>query len=118
MSFIFYFIFFFINGYYSTDLLHMISHIENFFRCWYWNSIWFPNHWLCQESLTQATALLICHLRVRLIRGHGTVLSYDGVLIAVCFLSTANGNFSTIRTSPFPKRQQLDYLKKDCNIYL
>lgn len=57
------------------------------FRCWNRNSIWFTNHWLCQEPISQTTIVHLCHLGFCPFRGYGTVLPFDGLLITVCILS-------------------------------
>ena len=55
-------------------------------RCRYWLRLRLSHHRLRQESIPQATALLIRHSGFRPFRGHGALLSDDGVLVAVRFL--------------------------------
>merc|ERR1712154_605356 len=47
-----------------------------------------PDHRLRPEPLPQAAALLLRHSWLRPLRGHGTVLSYDGLPAALRLLST------------------------------
>merc|ERR1711899_80437 len=53
-----------------------------------WLRVRLPDHRLRQEPLPQAAALLLRHSRLRPFRGHGTVLSYDGLPAALRLLST------------------------------
>merc|ERR1712223_1931904 len=53
-----------------------------------WLRVRLPDHRLRQEPLPQAAALLLRHPRLRPLRGHGTVLSYDGFPAALRLLST------------------------------
>merc|ERR1712126_414252 len=55
---------------------------------WNWLRVRLPDHRLRQEPLPQAAALLLRHSRLRPLRGHGTVLSYDGLPAALRLLST------------------------------
>lgn len=55
-----------------------LTHLFAIYRCWYWICVWITHHWLCQESLSQATAVLIRHPGLCPVRGHGSFLSYDG----------------------------------------
>merc|ERR1712000_355419 len=48
-------------------------------RSWNWLRLWFPHHRIRQEPLTEAAAVL---------RGHGTLLSYDGFPPALRLLNT------------------------------
>merc|ERR1712038_984954 len=57
-------------------------------RSWNWLRVRLPDHRLRQEPLPQAAALLLRHSRLRPLRGHGTVLSYDGLPAALRLLST------------------------------
>jgi hypothetical protein len=52
----------------------------------YWNSIWFTCSSLCTKSKLKTTAFLICHLGFCLVRGYGSILSYDGFHVIVCLL--------------------------------
>jgi len=52
----------------------------------YWNSIRFTCSCLCTKSKLKTTALLICYLGFCFIRGYGSLLSYDGIHVIVCFL--------------------------------
>merc|ERR1712198_183678 len=63
-------------------------------HCWSrwirsWNRIrlWIPDHWLCQEPISQAAALLLCYFGICFVRGHGSVLFDDGILASLCFLN-------------------------------
>merc|ERR1711872_290093 len=49
---------------------------------------WIPDHWLCQEPISQAAALLLCYFGICSVRGHGSVLFDDGILASLCFLNT------------------------------
>merc|ERR1719192_1889466 len=53
-----------------------------------WLCVRLPDHRLRQEPLPQAAALLLRHSWLRSLRGHGTVLSYDGFPAALRLLST------------------------------
>merc|ERR1712035_305455 len=46
-----------------------------------------PVHWLCQEPISQAAALLLCYFGICSVRGHGSVLFDDGILASLCFLN-------------------------------
>merc|ERR1712213_292689 len=48
-------------------------------RSWNWLRLWFPHHRIRQEPLPEAAAVL---------RGHGTLLSYDGFPPALRLLNT------------------------------
>ena len=39
-----------------------------------------------QEPLPQTATVLLCHSWVRLVRGHGAILSYDGFPSTLCIL--------------------------------
>merc|ERR1712045_799929 len=47
-----------------------------------------PHHRICQEPLPEAAAVLLRHSWLRPLRGHGTLLSYDGLPPALRLLST------------------------------
>merc|ERR1711887_368139 len=55
-----------------------------------WNRLRFrlPHHRICQEPLPEAAAVLLCHSWLRSLRGHGTLLSYDGFPPALRLLNT------------------------------
>merc|ERR1711931_183167 len=53
-------------------------------HCW---SLWIPDHWLCQEPISQAAALLLCYFGICSVRGHGSVLFDDGIFASLCFLN-------------------------------
>lgn len=55
-------------------------------RSWNRNSVRFPHHRLRQEPELKTAAVLVRHLGFRLVRGHGTVLSHDGLPVAVRLL--------------------------------
>merc|ERR1712083_1208841 len=58
--------------------------------CWIWSRNWISlrvtHHWIRQEPLTQATALLLCYSGIRPVRSHGSVLFDDGLPAAVRLL--------------------------------
>merc|ERR1712012_280507 len=53
------------------------------------------DHWLCQEPISQAAALLLCYFGICSVRGHGSVLFDDGILASLCFLNTKSTNVYT-----------------------
>ena len=52
----------------------------------YWNSVRFTGRCLRPKSKLETTALLLCYLRIRLVRGYGSLLSDDGFHVAIRFL--------------------------------
>merc|ERR1711918_134270 len=57
-------------------------------RSWNRLRLWLPHHRICQEPLPEAAAVLLRHSWLRPLRGHGTLLSYDGFPPALRLLST------------------------------
>merc|ERR1711899_684744 len=53
----------------------------------YWFSIRIPHHWLRKKPIPQTTTFLIRHLGFRFVRSYGSLLSYDGLLTPLRFLS-------------------------------
>merc|ERR1712172_58809 len=47
-------------------------------RSWNWLRLWLPHHRIRQEPLPEAAAVLLRHSWLCSLRGHGTLLSYDG----------------------------------------
>merc|ERR1712107_739838 len=58
-------------------------------RSWNWLRFWFPHHRIRQEPLPEAAVVLLRHSWLRPLRGHGTLLSYDGFPPALRLLNTA-----------------------------
>merc|ERR1711936_1173309 len=50
--------------------------------------LWLPHHRIRQEPLPEAAAVLLRHSWLRSLRGHGTLLSYDGFPPALRLLNT------------------------------
>merc|ERR1711936_1356928 len=57
-------------------------------RSWNRLRLWLPHHRICQEPLPEAAAVLLRHSWLRSLRGHGTLLSYDGFPHALRLLNT------------------------------
>merc|ERR1711900_61496 len=57
-------------------------------RSWNRLRLWLPHHRICREPLPEAAAVLLRHSWLRPLRGHGTLLSYDGFPPALRLLST------------------------------
>merc|ERR1712158_126647 len=72
----------------TTPANHVCHRRSRRFRSRNWLRVRLPDHRLRQEPLPQAAALLLRHSRLRPLRGHGTVLSYDGFPPALRLLST------------------------------
>ena len=62
------------------------NHVSLHYRqwSWYWYSVWQFDHWLCQESIPQATAFLICYSRLCTVWSYGSFLFDDGLFNPVC----------------------------------
>merc|ERR1711899_246662 len=56
-------------------------------RSWYWFSIRIPHHWLRKKPISQTTTFLIRHFGFRFVCSYGSLLSYDGLLTPLRFLS-------------------------------
>ena len=54
----------------------------------YWNSIRLTRRCLCQKSEFETTALLVRHLGICSVRSHGSLLSDDGLHVALRLLET------------------------------
>merc|ERR1712130_381476 len=59
-------------------------------RSWNWLRLWLPHHRIRQEPLPEAAAVLLRHSWLRSLRGHGTLLSYDGFPPALRLLNTGD----------------------------
>merc|ERR1712121_29441 len=57
-------------------------------RSWNRLRLWLPHHRIRQEPLPEAAAVLLRHSWLRSLRGHGTLLSYDGLPPALRLLNT------------------------------
>merc|ERR1712241_820161 len=57
-------------------------------RSWNRLRLWFPHHRIRQEPLPEAAAVLLRHSWLCPLRGHGTLLSYDGFPPALRLLNT------------------------------
>merc|ERR1712088_1062549 len=57
-------------------------------RSWNWLRLWLPHHRIRQEPLPEAAAVLLRHSWLCPLRGHGTLLSYDGFPPALRLLNT------------------------------
>merc|ERR1711864_12469 len=99
---------------------HLFSDLRHYLRCqvhrsrschrgscwvrsWYWISLRLPHHWIRQEPLPQAAAFLLRHSRICPVRGHGPVLSYDGLPPPPCILSCSVYSRSSESTLALPE---------------
>merc|ERR1712038_19456 len=57
-------------------------------RSWNRLRLWLPHHRIREEPLPEAAAVLPRHSLLRPLRGHGTLLSYDGFPPALRLLNT------------------------------
>merc|ERR1712121_112934 len=57
-------------------------------RSWNRLRLWLPHHRIRQEPLAEAAAVLLRHSWLCSLRGHGTLLSYDGFPPALRLLNT------------------------------